>query len=35
MTWAYSAVPVGGIFCVLAVVAVLLDPRRQELETAL
>ncbi len=34
MTWAYLAVPVGAIFSALAVVAVLLDPRRLELETA-
>ena len=35
MTWAYLAVPVGAVFSAFAVVAVLLDPRRQELETAL
>jgi TRAP-type C4-dicarboxylate transport system permease small subunit len=34
MTWAYLAVPIGALFCVLAVVACLIDPRRQELETA-
>ncbi len=34
MTWAYLALPVGGIFCVLGVVGCLLDPRRHELETA-
>ena len=35
MTWAYMALPVGGIFCVLGIIGCLLDPRRQELETAL
>ncbi len=34
MTWAYLALPVGGIFCVLGIIGCLLDPRRQELETA-
>ncbi len=34
MTWAYLAVPIGGLFCVLGIVGCLLDPRRQELETA-
>ncbi len=34
MTWAYLAVPVGALFCVLGVVACLIDPRRHELETA-
>jgi hypothetical protein len=34
MTWAYLAVPVGGLFCVLGILGCLLDPRRQELETA-
>jgi len=34
MTWAYLALPVGGIFCVLGIVGCLLDPRRHELETA-
>ena len=34
MTWAYLAVPVGGLFCVLGIIGCLLDPRRQELETA-
>ena len=34
MTWAYMALPVGGIFCVLGIIGCLLDPRRQELETA-
>ncbi len=34
MTWAYLAVPVGALFCVLGIVACLIDPRRHELETA-
>jgi len=35
MTWAYMAVPVGGIFCVFGIIGCLLQPRRHELETAL
>jgi TRAP-type C4-dicarboxylate transport system permease small subunit len=34
MFWAYLAMPVGGGFCVLAIVANWLDPKRMELETA-
>jgi TRAP-type C4-dicarboxylate transport system permease small subunit len=34
MTWAYMALPIGGLFCVLGIVGCLLDPRRHELETA-
>lgn len=34
MTWAYLALPVGALFSAIAVIACLLDPRRQELETA-
>jgi TRAP-type C4-dicarboxylate transport system permease small subunit len=34
MFWAYLAMPVGGLFCIPAVIAALLDPKRQELETA-
>ena len=34
MFWAYLAMPVGGVFCVLGIVGHLLDPRRLELETA-
>jgi TRAP-type C4-dicarboxylate transport system permease small subunit len=34
MTWAYLAIPVGAIFCVFGVVGCLVDPRRQELDTA-
>ncbi len=34
MFWAYLALPVGGLFCVLGIVGNLLDPQRHELETA-
>jgi TRAP-type C4-dicarboxylate transport system permease small subunit len=34
MFWAYLAMPVGGLFSVLGIVGNLLDPQRQELETA-
>ena len=34
MFWAYLALPVGGLFSVLAIVANLIDPMRHELETA-
>jgi TRAP-type C4-dicarboxylate transport system permease small subunit len=34
MTWAYVAIPVGAIFCAIAIIACLIDPRRHELETA-
>jgi TRAP-type C4-dicarboxylate transport system permease small subunit len=34
MTWAYLAVPIGGLFSVLGILGCLVDPRRQELETA-
>lgn len=34
MTWAYLALPIGGVFCVFGIVGGLLDPRRHELETA-
>ena len=34
MFWAYLALPVGGLFCVVGIVANLLDPQRNELETA-
>jgi TRAP-type C4-dicarboxylate transport system permease small subunit len=33
MIWAYLAMPVGGVFCAIAIVGNLLDPQRQELET--
>ena len=34
MFWAYLAMPVGGLFCVLGLIGNLLDPKRLELETA-
>ncbi len=34
MFWAYLALPVGGVFCVLGIIGNLLDPVRMELETA-
>lgn len=34
MFWAYLAMPVGGLFSLLAIVGNWLDPQRQELETA-
>jgi TRAP-type C4-dicarboxylate transport system permease small subunit len=34
MFWAYLALPVGGVFAVLAIVGNYLDPQRLELETA-
>lgn len=34
MPWAYAAMPVGGVFCVLAILAQWFDPRRHEIETA-
>ena len=34
MFWAYLALPVGGLFSVLGIVANLIDPQRNELETA-
>jgi len=34
MFWAYLALPVGGVFSLIAVIGNLLDPRRIELETA-
>lgn len=33
MFWAYLAMPVGGVFCILAILGFLIDPRRNELET--
>ena len=35
MGWAYLAIPVGALFAVIAVLAHLLDPLRNELDTAL
>jgi TRAP-type C4-dicarboxylate transport system permease small subunit len=34
MFWAYLAMPVGGLFCVIGIIGNLLDPVRLELETA-
>lgn len=34
MFWAYLALPVGGIFCVPAIIANYFDPQRNELENA-
>ncbi|MBA3772123.1 MAG: TRAP transporter small permease [Ramlibacter sp.] len=34
MFWAYLAMPVGGIFCVIGIIGNLIDPMRMELETA-
>lgn len=34
MTWAYLAIPVGAVFCILGIVGCLLEPRRNELDTA-
>ena len=35
MYWAYLAMPVGGVFCIIGLIGNLLDPQHQELETAL
>jgi TRAP-type C4-dicarboxylate transport system permease small subunit len=35
MFWAYLALPVGGLFCVLGIIGNLLNPVRMELETAI
>ena len=34
MFWAYVAMPVGGLFCVVGIIGNLIDPLRMELETA-
>ncbi|RYF70980.1 MAG: TRAP transporter small permease [Comamonadaceae bacterium] len=34
MFWAYLAMPVGGLFCVVGILANLADPQRNELDTA-
>ncbi len=34
MFWAYLAMPVGGLFCIVGIVGNLIDPLRMELETA-
>jgi TRAP-type C4-dicarboxylate transport system permease small subunit len=34
MFWGYVAMPVGALFCILGIIGNLLDPQRNELETA-
>lgn len=34
MFWAYLAMPVGGLFCIVGIIGNLMDPLRMELETA-
>ena len=34
MFWAYLAMPVGGLFCIVGILGNLVDPLRQELDTA-
>jgi TRAP-type C4-dicarboxylate transport system permease small subunit len=34
MFWAYLALPVGGVFSIFGIIGNLIDPQRQELETA-
>ena len=34
MFWAYLAMPVGGLFCVVGIIGNLIEPLRKELETA-
>lgn len=34
MIWGYIAMPIGGVFCIFALIGQMLDPRHQELETA-
>ena len=34
MFWAYLAMPVGGVFCIIGILDNLMDPVRMELETA-
>jgi TRAP-type C4-dicarboxylate transport system permease small subunit len=34
MFWAYLAMPIGGLLCVISIVANWFDPKREELETA-
>ena len=34
MFWAYLAMPVGGVFCIIGILGNLMDPVRMELETA-
>lgn len=34
MFWGYVAMPIGGMFCVIGLIGNLIDPQRNELETA-
>jgi TRAP-type C4-dicarboxylate transport system permease small subunit len=34
MFWGYAAMPIGAMFCVIGIIGNLLDPKRNELETA-
>ena len=34
MFWGYVAMPIGAMFCVIGIIGNLIDPQRQELETA-
>jgi TRAP-type C4-dicarboxylate transport system permease small subunit len=34
MFWGYVAMPIGGLFCLFGIIGNLLDPQRNELETA-
>ena len=34
MFWGYAALPVGGLFCLMGIIGNLIDPQRNELETA-
>jgi TRAP-type C4-dicarboxylate transport system permease small subunit len=34
MFWGYVAMPIGGMFCVIGIIGNLIDPKRNELETA-
>ncbi|WP_269496667.1 TRAP transporter small permease [Castellaniella sp. S9] len=34
MIWGYIAMPIGGVFCIFALIGHMLDPKHEELETA-
>jgi TRAP-type C4-dicarboxylate transport system permease small subunit len=34
MFWGYVAMPIGGVFCLMGIIGNLIDPQRNELETA-
>lgn len=34
MIWGYIAMPIGGVFCIFALIGQMLDPQHHELETA-